>query len=481
MAEPLPADVTCAKETSGTCLNHFLQCEDWRNAICRSGRCVCRSSDCSVGGQCVPRTPNWRPRQPSSLPLDPAGQAPPVTGANFTALVLSGGGSKGAFELGILEGICANKSLEELRGWSMIVGTSIGALTAGALSQFPPEQQCTHAVPMVTRFWQSIRTSEDVWQSTQLGSPLRAPGPVRVQCLSALDAVSMALGFYQKGGLCDPSPGRRAYEFSVNTSRIQGSGTRLQVVATSLSTGHGRWWNETSDDIVLGILASSSLSPLIFPMEVEGEWYIDGGFVTNTPILRALELGATTVVVVDPSCFAQENLIKNVSQLEADEENVGLRIVEFEAALMQRSYFLDHELEMACAGYPDREILAYFPSRSDIVNMADFSAESIEQMRLEGQQIAREDRPRNLCKLYRQMGMQSSEAPFEASALLSTKDSGDQVRGLPALVVICLAAAAFSGYAWYLGIPCPESRCRRLWLGSRWQDPEDPLAGPFLT
>ena len=31
------------------------------------------------------------------------------------------------------------------RNWSMIVGTSIGALNAGALAQYPPEEQCTKA------------------------------------------------------------------------------------------------------------------------------------------------------------------------------------------------------------------------------------------------------------------------------------------------------------------------------------------------
>ena len=60
-----------------------------------------------------------------------------------TALVLSGGGAKGAYEVGALQRICEG---EHANSWSMITGTSIGALNAGALAQWPQAEQCSKGV-----------------------------------------------------------------------------------------------------------------------------------------------------------------------------------------------------------------------------------------------------------------------------------------------------------------------------------------------
>ncbi|CAJ1401540.1 unnamed protein product, partial [Effrenium voratum] len=129
---------TCQQETGGSC--HLFGCEDWRNAQCVQGKCMCRPDECVVMGECLPQSR-----------ADVEGAPAAASRGNFTALVLSGGGAKGAFELGVLEGICKNESLRHLRNWSMIVGTSIGALNAGALAQFPPHLQCTQRPAMTTK------------------------------------------------------------------------------------------------------------------------------------------------------------------------------------------------------------------------------------------------------------------------------------------------------------------------------------------
>ena len=74
--------------------------------------------------------------------------------------------------MGVLQGICnSTAGVDKVGGWSMLVGTSIGALISGMLAQFPPALQCAQGVPEVRQFWSEIRSQKDVFQSSELGSP----------------------------------------------------------------------------------------------------------------------------------------------------------------------------------------------------------------------------------------------------------------------------------------------------------------------
>eukprot|EP00439_Symbiodinium_sp_Y106_P039757 s658_g4.t2 len=103
------AEENCSSDTGGSCF--LFGCADWRNAQCVQGHCFCRPNECAVNGQCLPKS-NWtKPAHRSRHP-----ERKRVRGkGNFTALVLSGGGAKGAYELGVLEGICRNDSLHKYR------------------------------------------------------------------------------------------------------------------------------------------------------------------------------------------------------------------------------------------------------------------------------------------------------------------------------------------------------------------------------
>jgi len=408
----------CTQDTGGTC--YLWGCDDWRNAECIEGSCTCRSDQCAVSGQCLPQSWAKKPAENVSKTSKSSGFAShPVKGrGNFTALVLSGGGAKGAFELGVLEGICKNASLEHLRNWSMIVGTSIGALNAGALAQFSPEAQCSQALLAAQSFWDSIKAPEDVWVSSDMADP-SSPDPRRVRepCMTPGSMMSMALSFWQRGGLCDPAPGRNAFEFAVQKDRIRTSGMMLRVVATSLKTGQAKWWDEKSKKIIQGCEASGAIAPIIYPMEVDNEAFVDGGFVANTPIMKALQDGAQTVLVVNLDPLATGGLIPDLRALQQGEANVGLSIMQSEFSIMQQRYFLEHELQMACWGFPDRKILAYTPLK-DPGNFMAFSGAALQRMRQEGVQTVNETEPVDLCKAFFKYQHHSKE-PREMRAALA--------------------------------------------------------------
>lgn len=330
----------------------------------------------------------------------------------------------------------------------MIVGTSIGALNAGALAQFSPEAQCDQALAAAQSFWDSIKASEDVWVSSNLADPATDPEKNRAPCMVPSRLMSMALAFWQRGGLCDPTPGRRNFELGVRRERIRSSGMMLRVVATSLKTGQAKWWDEKSDRIIEGCEASGAIAPIIYPMEVDSEGFVDGGFVANTPIMKALEDGAQTVVVVNLDPVNTTGLIPDLEALSKAGIDVGLSIVEFEFNMMQQRYFLEHELQMACFGFPDRRILAFTP-RTDPGNFLSFSGKALQRMREQGIETVRASAPVDLCKSFfrpahrGQMNVDLPPHPVAVETFLATNVTPMDLR----FALLCFMLGLTSGLA----------------------------------
>ncbi|CAJ1453019.1 unnamed protein product [Effrenium voratum] len=236
------------------------------------------------------------------------------------------------------------------------------------------------ALTAAQRFWDSIKAPEDVWESSGLADVVapQDPSTIREPCMSGTHLMSMAIAFWRKGGLCDPQPGRTAFEFAVKRERIRNSGMMLRVVATSLATGRGKWWDEKSEHIIQGCEASGAMAPVIYPMEVDHEGFVDGGFVANTPIMKALEEGAQTVLVVNLDPLSMGDLIPDLKNLTKSDDSVGMRILQFELSIMQQRYFLEHELQMACSNFKDRNIIAFTP-KTEPGDFLSFSGEGLKR------------------------------------------------------------------------------------------------------
>ncbi len=89
---------------------------------------------------------------------------------------------------------------------------------------------------------------------------------------------------------------RRIIEDGVPYARLEDAQIPVEVVATSLADGGEHWF--TSGPVVETVLASSAVPAIFPPVEINGERYIDGGVVDNVPIRRALDAGATRIVVL---------------------------------------------------------------------------------------------------------------------------------------------------------------------------------------
>lgn len=188
-----------------------------------------------------------------------------------TAFVLSGGGSLGAVEVGMVLAL-ADRGIEP----ELIVGTSVGAINAAYLAG---GRGLARADGLAA-----------VWRGLSRRSVFPMP-PSRLVGAAAGRASSLA----------DPGRLRVLLTQHLGYQRIEDSPTRLAVVATDVLTGEEVVAKE--GDVVANVMASAAL-PAVFPaVEVDGRMLMDGGVVNNTPISVARDLGADTIYVL-PTGYA---------------------------------------------------------------------------------------------------------------------------------------------------------------------------------
>ncbi len=224
------------------------------------------------------------------------------------ALVLSGGGARGAYEVGVLAYLfqeLAPRLGRPLR-FELISGTSVGAVNACHLAAGEDEGEQTVAM---CEAWSDLRLDSllalNAKNLTRLAlSVLRRPGET-LSAASVLDARGLARHL-----LCHvqwPKIGR-----AVRAGRLEA----LTVTATHVATGHsvifvqrkekqvpvlGRDPNLLVQAARIGprhVLASCAIPVLFPPVELAGELYLDGGLRLNVPFGPAIRLGAEKVAVV---------------------------------------------------------------------------------------------------------------------------------------------------------------------------------------
>eukprot|EP00811_Abedinium_folium_P001280 NODE_1116_length_2601_cov_7.734842.p1 GENE.NODE_1116_length_2601_cov_7.734842~~NODE_1116_length_2601_cov_7.734842.p1 ORF type:complete len:729 (-),score=166.57 NODE_1116_length_2601_cov_7.734842:281-2467(-) len=412
----------CPGDTGGTC--GLEDCHAWRGAVCSKGKtCQCSSGMCAVDGACWPMAPVFNtsircPRDVGrSCPCPPGfgecrsgkcicewgsclrnGRCVAHSPGKRTALVLSSGGARGAFEAGLLEGICQSPSRKDLRdSWSLVAGTNVGGIMAAFLAQFEQGLQCSHAVPRVAQFWKTIKSSISLY-----ASPVRELS--RTMCLGNLvSKIASVTAFFGKGGLCSLEPLERVVDFEINAQHIKDSGMGLRIVATELATAWQHWWDEFDDGVLDGIKATFSAAPYIFPYKATGpkgeSWYMDGTIVDHAPIIKALEEGADRVIALITVPNTMEGAVIKDPASESEKDELGIRIVGFQLELLELRYFVRRQVMEACLKFPNAEILGYLPGGS-LGLPTKFDADHLEELFEMGKAQATAKPPVDLCELF---------------------------------------------------------------------------------
>ncbi len=188
----------------------------------------------------------------------------------FRALVLPGGGGRGAYQVGV------SKALHE-RGieFDLAFGTSIGGINATLMAQG------------------NLKRLEDLWCNIRGKDIFSLP--------SAHQIGRLVLG--HKLGLLDTRPLEDLLRREVDLQKLKASKTKIGWCTTDLCSLETRLI--TIDDIVstnelIDVLMATSAIPMAFPprhVQGKGLW-VDGGLVRNTPVETAIQMGADEVYMV---------------------------------------------------------------------------------------------------------------------------------------------------------------------------------------
>lgn len=218
------------------------------------------------------------------------------------ALVLQGGGALGSYQAGVYEGL-AKAGIHP--NW--VAGISIGALNCAIIAGNPPEKR----VERLHEFWETIcmppmfATSavsghKEMFSGymSPWGDMMESIGHAMFSSMAAMSAlVNGQTGFFKPrpmapgGGapdttsFYDTAPIISTLERFADFDRINSGETRVSLGATNVATGNFVYFD--SDEIKLTpkhFVASGSLPPGFAATEIDGEYYWDGGCVSNTPL-----------------------------------------------------------------------------------------------------------------------------------------------------------------------------------------------------
>jgi NTE family protein len=159
-----------------------------------------------------------------------------------------------------------------------IVGASVGAINGAAFAVAPTLDGVRH----LDGIWRAL-DSRDLVSRTSIRT-----------------AVALA----RRGQGLNDHDGLRAVIERVVVGR-QFADLRLpfECVATNVGRATEEWF--TDGDLVEALVASTSVPVLFPPVEIDGEWYLDGGIVKDVPLTRAVQAGASTIYVLGTGRLGQ--------------------------------------------------------------------------------------------------------------------------------------------------------------------------------
>jgi NTE family protein len=217
------------------------------------------------------------------------------------ALVLQGGGALGAYQAGVFEG------LEEAHiSLSCLAGISIGSLNIAIIAGNPPETR----LERLREFWETIcQANLGLMMDPFIEQTLFNVNDMLRQSIGAYHAgaalVAGQNGFFRPrfpppsnfipgdpdvASFYDTSELKSTLERLCDFDRINARLQQVLVGAVNVRTGNMVYFDNSRMSLrPEHFMASGALPPAFAPVEIDGEYYWDGGLVSNTPLLQILE------------------------------------------------------------------------------------------------------------------------------------------------------------------------------------------------
>jgi NTE family protein len=257
-----------------------------------------------------------------------------------SGLVLSGGGARAAYEVGVLKALLNGRSPTtdyQPLDFQIVAGTSAGSVNACLLLSAIQE-----GIPAAARYIENVWLNDLAQAPGQCGNKvfrLRAdpvqildpeywlPHPLTSLSLLARDYAFLTQQSLKRGAnllFAREQLGQKVLElvdFSslistdifekvlsqrIILANVRSSPKVLRISCTDWRAGRAKTFTNSSmeDEVGYKIIMASSAIPGVFPaVEIEGVIYVDGGVVMNTPLKPAIDSGADIlhVIYADPA------------------------------------------------------------------------------------------------------------------------------------------------------------------------------------
>jgi len=183
-------------------------------------------------------------------------------------LILSGGGSKGSFQAGVLY------QLFDIFKFKEIKGTSVGALNSVILAQC----YLDNSAELLKKIWtEIIKKNDDVYNVNYLKSII----------------LNQPYSF---------SPLEKIIDKYINIDSILKMPIEISMTSTDLITGNSVYItnkNSSKDVFKKGIIASATIPPAFPPVETGNYMLVDGGLRENVPLKDIIKRKENILVIIN--------------------------------------------------------------------------------------------------------------------------------------------------------------------------------------
>lgn len=278
--------------------------------------------------------------QGSAKPTSSSGNGPGKEHPK-NAIILSGGGALGAFEVGVLKALINGRSPATNHTplpIDIATGTSVGAFNAACMALYEkpvlavenlehlwvdriadqsgqggngvfrfrppalawrhPEFVARHPLELLTRFGEDGMFLTRDWIKRGIGM-LQSGEPLEHRALEMVDLSSFV----------STEPLQEVIRESIPLERLRQARIRVKIVTTDWESGEAAVFDQDQLDDHMGhdvILASTALPGFFPPVSIGGRTYCDGGLVMNTPTMPAIDADADILhmIYMDPDVKA---------------------------------------------------------------------------------------------------------------------------------------------------------------------------------
>jgi len=184
------------------------------------------------------------------------------------SLVISGGGSKSSHSIGALQYLLGDLEIK----YTTMHGVSAGAINVAFLAQYGVGQE-KQAITELTNLWLKLDTTSIYKNWPFFGK----------------------IASIWKNSIFNSSPLHELLRSNISLDRIRKSGKTVTVGVLNLSSGKYHTIDQTNDNFIDYVIASSSFPGALEAVKIDGDWWGDGGAKTISPFQASIDYGASHI------------------------------------------------------------------------------------------------------------------------------------------------------------------------------------------